>query len=226
MGREVIDILDDIEEPSSSDDSSASEQGGARGRGVQARGAALEKRAEATGGGGQFAHVGAPPGLERRGVAPDAPTPTGGCGERGRVLERGSEGWRAMEALNVRFPNFTSLAMLKARGVISRVDYVGQFEDCPHTSDISWAGERGKRQQASGDENGKPKEAWRSRNGRKVYFDKSGKRLSGKQAYSQSQKDKVRAVISLANTSEEFNSMTMDLLYPSFVDNHNGIVVV
>lgn len=24
----------------------------------------------------------------------------------------------------------------------------------------------------------------------------------------------------------EFNSMTMDLLYPSFVDDHNGIVVV
>lgn len=81
------------------------------------------------------------------------------------------------------------------------------FWQCSHTADISWAGERGKRQQASGDENGKPKEAWRSRNGRKVYFDKSGKRLSGKQAYSQSQKDKVRAVISLANTSEGASGM-------------------
>ncbi|KAL1529568.1 hypothetical protein AB1Y20_000512 [Prymnesium parvum] len=106
------------------------------------------------------------------------------------------------------FPHFTSLKMIALRGEAPLVDYLGQFEDEPSAgwapraasvaAETLGAGVFGEKQKRKGKAGAakpvKPKQVWRSRNGKNVYFDKSGKKLSGKKAYTQSQKEKVAVV--------------------------------
>ena len=94
------------------------------------------------------------------------------------------------------FPHFTSLASLRRRGELTAVDYIGQFTDgAASYHSASWAGAssrqaapraKGRGKGAGGGK--KPRNTWRHRGGRRVYFDANGRQSTGGAAFRKYQK--------------------------------------